>query len=111
MDKEKIATTYKEYKSGTKQQVEGFGKLCCYQGLDYLEKLLENDKYYSEELEDNFIFIQSGINGIEQQAKKQKEAINKVIKIFEECKLLMPHEFDWGEQVDYVLDILKEVSE
>lgn len=40
-----------------------------------------------------------------------KEVINKVIKIFDECKLLMPHEFDWGEQVDNVLDILKEVSE
>lgn len=80
MDKEKIATTYKEYKSGAKQ-VESFGKLVCYQGLDYLEKLLENDKYYSEELEDSFIFIESYINTLEQQVKKQKEVIDKYNKI------------------------------
>lgn len=40
--------------------------------------------------------------------KKQKEAIDKAIKILEECKLLMPHEFDWEEQIDNILDILKE---
>lgn len=48
---------------------------------------------------------------LKDQVKKQKELINKVGKILNECKLLMPHEFDWQEQVDYVLDILKEVSE
>mgnify|MGYP004556877635 CR=1 FL=1 len=47
---------------------------------------------------------------LEQQIKNQKEVIDKVGKILNECKLLMPHEFDWQEQVDYVLDILKEVS-
>lgn len=44
------------------------------------------------------------------EVKKQKEVIDKVGATLNECKLLMPHEFDWQEQVDYVLDILKEVS-
>lgn len=47
---------------------------------------------------------------LEQQVKKQKEVIDKAEKILNECKLLMPHEFDWEEQVDNALDILKEVS-
>ena len=51
------------------------------------------------------------INDLEQQCKKQKEVIDKAEKILNECKLLMPHEFNWGEQVDNALDILNEVSE
>lgn len=70
------AETYEEHKSGKYEYVKGFGRLGCYQGLDYIENILKNDKYYSEELEDSFIFIQSYINCIEQQCKKQKE-INK----------------------------------
>lgn len=42
--------------------------------------------------------------------KKQKEVIDKVIKILNECKLLMPHEFDWEEQVNNALDTLNEVQ-
>lgn len=42
--------------------------------------------------------------------KKQKEVIDKAIKILNECKLLMPHEFDWEEQVNNALDILNEVQ-
>lgn len=41
---------------------------------------------------------------------KYKEIIDKAEKILNECKLLMPHEFDWEEQIDNVIDILKEVS-
>ena len=74
------AETYEEHKSGKYEYVKGFGRLGCYQGLDYIENILKNDKYYSEELEDNFIFIQSYINSIEQQVKKQKEAIDKAIE-------------------------------
>lgn len=33
--------------------------------------------------------------------------IDKVIKIFEECKMLFPHEFSWEEQVDNALQTLK----
>lgn len=51
------------------------------------------------------------LNETEQQCKKQKEVIDRAEKILNECKLLMPHEFDWEEQVDNALDILKEVSE
>ena len=46
-----------------------------------------------------------------EESKNQKEVIDKAEKILNECKLLMPHEFDWEEQVDNALDILKEVSE
>lgn len=48
---------------------------------------------------------------LKQQCQKQKEVIDKAEKILNECKLLMTHEFDWEEQVDNALDILKEVSE
>lgn len=50
-------------------------------------------------------------NQIQTQVKKQKKIIDKAEKILKECKLLMTHEFDWEEQVDNTLDILKEVSE
>lgn len=72
--------TYEEYTSGKYKYVKGFGRLGCYQGLDYIENLLKNDNYYSEELEDNFVFIQSYINFIEQQCKKQKEVIDKAVE-------------------------------
>ena len=79
MDKD-YAETYKEYKSGKYKYTKGFGKLGCYQGLDYIENILKNDKYYSEDLEDSFIFIQSYIKCIEQQVKKQKEVIDKAVE-------------------------------
>lgn len=56
-------------------------------------------------------FILKDNENLEQQNKKQKEVIDKAKKILNECKLLMTHEFDWEEQVDNSLDILKEVSE
>lgn len=76
MEKE-IATTYKEYKNGA-TQVAGFGRLGCYQGLDYLDSLLDTDRYYSERLEDDIVFIVNYINSIETQLKKQKEIIDKL---------------------------------
>lgn len=36
-----------------------------------------------------------------------QDRINKAINVFEECKMLFPHEFSWEEQVDNVLEILK----
>lgn len=74
------AESYEEHKSGKYEYVKGFGRLGCYQGLDYIENILKNDKYYSEELEDNFIFIKSYINYIEYQCKKQKEVIDKEVE-------------------------------
>lgn len=50
------------------------------------------------------------IKQLQKENKKQKEVIDKVEKILNECKLLMTHEFDWEEQVDNALDILKEMS-
>ena len=97
------AETYEEHKSGKYEYVKGFGRLGCYQGLDYIENILKNDKYYSEELEDNFIFIQSYINYIEYQCKKQKEVIDKLND-------LLSDEFLEVIDRDTLLDILKEVS-
>ncbi len=97
------AETYEEHKSGKYEYVKGFGRLGCYQGLDYIENILKNDKYYSEELEDNFIFIQSYINCIEQQVKKQKEVIDKIND-------LLSDEFLEVIDRDTLLDILKGVS-
>ncbi len=109
------AESYEEHKSGKYEYVKGFGRLGCYQGLDYIENILKNDKYYSEELEDNFIFIKSYINYIEYQCKKQKEVIDKAIEL-----LNNPWSFESGnkevDEITYnkkrkVIDILKEVSE
>ena len=72
MSREEIATTYEEYKNGAKQ-VSGLGRLSCYQGLDYLEKLLEKDKFYSEQLEDTIVFIESHINRIEKENEILRE--------------------------------------
>lgn len=41
------------------------------------------------------------------EIEKLQQRIDKVIKIFEECKMLFPHEFSWEEQVDNALEILK----
>lgn len=64
-----------------------------------------------EEIRKNETKLINEIKVLEQQCKKQKKIIDKAEKILNECKLLMTHEFDWEEQVDNALDILKEVSE
>ena len=105
MNKEEIATTYEEYKNGF-ELVAGLGRLSCYQGLDYLEELLEKDKYYSEKLEDSIVFIESHINRIEKENQKYKEVIDKAIEYLEE-----PNRDSFDYSKAKLLDILKEVSE
>ena len=115
------AETYEEHKSGKYEYVKGFGRLGCYQGLDYFETLLRNGKYYSEKLEDSFIFIESYINSIEQQVKKQKEVIDKAIEFIDYSSKEIDIEDTYNEivqtysltydDVDELLDILNEVSE
>ena len=125
MNKEEIATTYEEYKNGFKL-VAGLGRLSCYQGLDYLEKLLEKDKFYSEELEDTIVFIESHINRIEKENQKYKEVIFKIKMIIsariKEYQKKIDNEIDMGSQGDhfkicryeenikFLKDILKEVE-
>jgi hypothetical protein len=107
------AETYEEHKSGKYEYVKGYGRLGCYQGLDYIENILKDDKYYSEALEDGFIFIQSYINCVEQQCKKQQEVIDKIEKYIEKqarmYELSMPIEL--GTHLYNILGILKEVSD
>ena len=114
--KRDYAETYKEYKSKKYKYTKGIGRLGCYQGLDYFETLLKNGKYYSEKLEDSFIFIESYINSIEQQVKKQKEAINKLDKYLhtrgiQQWSNGMHYRGLDGLQVQVLEDILNEVSE
>lgn len=81
--------------------------------FENLKELLENHKketYSCKEYSfDNtsYTLLLADINNLlkenellKQQAKKQKEVIDKVEKILNECKLLMLHEFDWEEQVE-----------
>lgn len=110
------AESYEEHKSGKYEYVKGFGRLGCYQGLDYIENILKDDKYYSEELEDSFIFIQSYINWIEQQCKKQKEVIDKAINdidlVIELIKQQPTEDDSWIlSRLNAFKIILKEVSE
>ena len=127
MNKEEIATTYEEYKNGF-ELVAGLGRLSCYQGLDYLEKLLEKDKFYSEELEDTIVFIESYINRIEKENQKYKEVIDKIDKYINDYNVFEVFSFPlmkrWEEEqvkssIDYefktslikdLKDILKEVE-
>ena len=113
MNKEEIATTYEEYKNGAKQ-VAGLGRLGCYQGLYYLNKLLEEDKYYSEKLEDSIVFIESHINRIEKENQKYKEVIDKAIELLGNYKhYSTPDEKQNGDNEDLVnnaFDILKWVE-
>lgn len=83
------AETYEEHKSGKYEYVKGYGRLGCYQGLDYIENILKDDKYYSEELEDGFIFIQSYITCVEQQFKKQKEVIDMFLEKVDKNKKIL----------------------
>lgn len=93
------AETYEEHKSGKYEYIKGFRRLGCYRGLDYIENLLKNDKYYSEELEDNFIFIQSYINFIEQQCKKQREVINKA------TNWTIKYQTEWCQEDEVIKDL------
>ena len=116
--KRDYAETYKEYKSKKYKYTKGIGRLGCYQGLDYFETLLKNGKYYSEKLEDSFIFIESYINSIEQQVKKQKEVIDDLKKYLKLNIKLIKEQPSNDELIDnYILarfnsllNLLKEVS-
>ena len=102
MNKEEIATTYEEYKNGF-ELVAGLGRLSCYQGLYYLNKLLEEDKYYSEKLEDSIVFIESHINRIEKENKKHKEVIDKAIEYLTSYSSI--HTIQFGTENDSLNDI------
>ncbi len=43
---------------------------------------------------------------IKQENANLKQTLNEIKKIITECKMLMPHEFDWDEQVDNILQII-----
>ena len=116
MNEEKTATTYKEYKNGA-EQVAGLGRLSCYKALDYLNKLLKKDIYYSEELEDSVVFIESYINRVEEEnqklkkeSQKYKEVINKAIKHVSSLSSRGRDCMIYADVKKDILDILKEVD-
>lgn len=71
--------------------------------IDYLYKeLLYLRRKYQE--------LKMQVSAREKVANKYKGVIDKVVNIINECKLLMLHEYDWGEQIAYIEELLKEVA-
>lgn len=46
----------------------------------------------------------------QQENTNLKQALNEIRKVINECKMLMPHEFDWEEQADNILQIIDKVG-
>ena len=84
MNEEEMITTYKEFeeaiKNGERKLVKGMGRLQTYEGLEYIKKLLENDKYYCEELEDSFVAISSYVDNKEKENKQLQNNWNELKK-------------------------------
>ena len=84
MNEEEMITTYKEFeeaiKNGERKLVKGMGRLQTYEGLEYIKKLLENDKYYCEELEDSFVAISSYVDNKEKENKQLQNNWNELTK-------------------------------
>lgn len=76
-----------------------------YELLYYREDTIHNE--YALDVEEAKEIIKF-IEDLEQQLKKKDEVIEKAIKVIKECKMLFPHEFDWGEQTDNLLQILED---
>ena len=108
MKEKGIAVTYDEYRKGAKQ-VAGLGRLSCYKGLDYLIKLLEQDNYYSEELEDTVVFIESHINHIEKENKKYKEVIDKLNNL--NNRIIEEYKLNYGDNPSKLLLALNTISD
>lgn len=62
-----------------------------------ITKKLDNTAEY-----ENWLIIQDYIDSF-------KQALNKIKTNIEDCKKLMPHEFDWGEQIDNILEEIDKV--
>lgn len=46
---------------------------------------------------------------LEREVNSFKQALNEIKTIIKDCKKLMPHEFDWGEQTDSILEKIDKV--
>ena len=55
--------------------------------------------------------IEQYIIDLEKQLKEKQKIIDKILQIIKECKMLMPHEFDWEEQVENIEEILERGKE
>ena len=80
--------------------------------LNYLEttSMEPHDDYTSEFSYKEQKVLWKYIKQLQQENKKCKEVIDKAIAIIDECKLLMPHEFDCGEEIEQIEKLLKEVE-
>lgn len=63
-------------------------------------------KFYVRNEDNNSKFYKELVN---KENYKLKQALNEIRKIISECKMLMPHEFDYDEQGDNILQIIDEV--
>lgn len=46
----------------------------------------------------------------ENENTNSKQALNEIKRIITTCKKLMPHEFDWEEQADNILEKIDKVG-
>lgn len=72
---------------------------------DALHMLLHcalKDKEYTTQ-KGQFTIVRKYIEQLEQ-------ALNEIKEIINACKKLMPHEFDWEEQLDNILQIIDKVG-
>lgn len=60
---------------------------------------------YSREIKSILLLIQN----LDKENINYKQALNEIRKILTDCKKLMPHEFDWEEQADNILQIIAKV--
>ena len=44
---------------------------------------------------------------LQSQLEQKEKQLNDIKTIIKECKMLYPHEFDWGEQADNMLNIIE----
>ena len=107
ISKEKLITTYEEYKkSNGNDMVKGLGRLMAYQGLDYIEKFLENDEIYSEKLEDSIVGIESYLISKEKQLDQLTNNWNELEEWLKSYIALIENPDTFEEQT---LEDLKEV--
>ena len=90
----------------------------CFNELCYLEgcqALYEKQDYfnYCEKCENQCrqFKIVKKINdyvlNLQHQLEENDMIIDEILQIIKECKMLMPHEFDWEEQIENIEEILE----
>ena len=69
---------------------------------EYLE-LIKEDK----NLNMAYISLSQYMHLLENQLEEKQKVIDKILQSIRKCKMLMPHEFDWEEQVENIEKVLE----